>query len=47
MFAIEVTALMESLRMRTFSWFIESEKDIASNIAKVSVVYMLKKEASV
>lgn len=46
-FVIEVTVLMESLRMKTFSWFVECELDMASNIAKMSAMYMLEKEVSI
>jgi len=44
--AIEVTALMESLKMRALSWFEESALNIASSMAKVSAVYMLEKGSS-
>jgi len=36
--AIEVTALIESLIMRTLSWFEESAVNIALSMAKVSAV---------
>ena len=42
MLAIDVIALIESLRMRIFSWGVESEIDMAFSMANVSAVYILK-----
>lgn len=41
MLAIEVTALIESLKIRTLSWIEESAINVASSMAKVSAAYML------
>jgi len=40
--AIEVIALMESLKMRSLPWLDVSENDIASSMAKVSALNMLE-----
>lgn len=41
--AIEVTALIESLMMRTLVWFEESAVNVASSMANVSAEYMLER----
>jgi len=43
---IEVTALIKSLKTRTLSWLVESEKNITSSITKVCAVYILEERVS-